>query len=66
MNDWVCVYTFNREYLSQLAFEMLSDNDIEAVIINKMDSNYLFGEIELYVHADQVIRAKMLLNQFEK
>ena len=66
MKDWVCVYTFNREYQSQLAVEMLADNDIEAVILNKMDSNYLFGEIELYVHTDQVISAKMLLNQFEQ
>jgi hypothetical protein len=66
MNDWVCVYTFNREYQSRLALEMLADNDIEAVILNKMDSIYQIGEIELYVHPEQVIRAKMLLNQFEQ
>jgi len=66
MNDWVCVYTFNREYQSRLALEMLSDNDIEAALMNKMDSLYQIGEIELYVHPEQVIRAKMLLNEFEK
>jgi hypothetical protein len=66
MKDWVCVYTFDREYQSQLAKEMLADNDIDAVILNKMDSNYRFGEIELYVHSDKVIRAKMLLNKFEQ
>lgn len=65
MKDWVCVYSFNREYQSELAVQMLADHDIEAVILNKMDSNYRFGDIELYVHTDQVIRAKMLLNQFE-
>jgi len=66
MNDWVCVYTFNREYQSQLALEMLAENDIEATLLNKMDSVYQIGDIELYVHPDQVIRAKMLLNEFEK
>jgi len=66
MRDWVCVYTFNREYQVEFAVQMLADNDIDAVILNKMDSNYRFGEIELYVHTDQVIRAKMLLNQFEQ
>jgi hypothetical protein len=65
MKDWVCVYTFNKEYQSELAVQMLADHDIEAVILNKIDSNYRFGEIEVYVHTDQVIRAKMLLNQFE-
>jgi len=66
MKDWVCVYTFNREYQSQLALEMLAENDIEATLLNKMDSVYQIGDIELYVHPDQVIRAKMLLNEFEK
>jgi Putative prokaryotic signal transducing protein len=66
MKDWVCVYTFNKEYQSEFAVQMLADNDIEAVVLNKMDSNYRFGEIELYVHTNQVIRAKMLLNQFEQ
>ena len=66
MNDWVCVYTFDREYQSQLALEMLAENDIEATLLNKMDSVYQIGDIELYVHPDQVIRAKMLLNEFEK
>ena len=66
MNDWVCVYTFDREYQSQLALEMLADNDIEATLLNKRDSVYQIGDIELYVHPDQVVRAKMLLNEFEK
>jgi hypothetical protein len=66
MNDWVCVYTFNREYQSRLALEMLLDNDIEAALMNKKDSLYQIGDIELYVHPEQVIRAKILLNEFEK
>jgi hypothetical protein len=66
MNDWVRVYTFNREYKACLAVQLLADNDIEAVILNKMDSIYQDGEIEIHVHTDQVIRAKMLLNEFEK
>ena len=45
---------------------MLLENDIEAALMNKMDSLYQIGEIELYVHPGQVIRAKMLLNEFEK
>jgi hypothetical protein len=66
VKNWVCVYTTNREYQSELAVQMLADHDIEAILINKMDSNYKFGDIELYVGTEQVIRAKMLINEFER
>jgi hypothetical protein len=39
------------------------DNNIDCVIVNKQDSAYLFGEIELHVHPDNVILAKQILNK---
>ncbi|MCB9192686.1 MAG: DUF2007 domain-containing protein [Flavobacteriales bacterium] len=42
---------------------MLLGQDINAVVINKQDSSYLFGEAELYVPQDQVIRAKRILDE---
>jgi hypothetical protein len=44
---------------------MLSDHNIHSFIVNKQDSAYKFGDIELYVHRDHVIRAKMLIREFE-
>lgn len=44
---------------------MLSDNDIKAFSINKQDSSYFFGEIDLYVSPDDVIKAKRLIDKFE-
>ena len=36
------------------------------MIINKMDSSYrAFGEIEVYVRHDHVIKSKMLAKEFE-
>ena len=53
---------FQAEILKQV----LADHDIEAVILNKMDSSYrAFGEIELYVRYDNVIKAKMLAKEFD-
>jgi hypothetical protein len=34
--------------------------------VNKQDSAYKFGDIELYVNRDHVIRAKMLIQEFEE
>ena len=63
--DWVIVHTTNKLYRAELFKRNLGDNDIEAVIINKMDSTYRFGEIEIYVKRDQILRAKKLANEFE-
>ena len=41
---------------------MLEENGINVVLLNKQDSSYLmFGPIELYVHEEEIIQAKKLL-----
>ena len=47
----------------ELKCALLKSHGINAVIINKQDSSYLFGESELYVPQDVVIRAKRVLNE---
>ncbi len=64
-HDWVCIYITNSEYRANLAKEMLDEHNIESIIMNKRDSSYGFGDIELYVRTDVVIRAKMLVNEFD-
>lgn len=41
--------------------DILEDNSMDVVLLNKQDSFYLFGDIELYVKPDDVIRAKFLI-----
>ncbi len=65
MENWVNIYSINKAYLAEMAKEVLEENSIESVIINKQDSVYLFGEIELYVHPDNVIKAKHILKDFD-
>jgi hypothetical protein len=47
----------------ELKLALLQAQEINAVIINKQDSSYLFGEAELYVSQDAVIRAKRILDE---
>jgi formylmethanofuran dehydrogenase subunit D len=62
--DWVIAYESKQEYLADIARAVLSDNDIESVIINKKDSIYnSFGDIEVYVNRDNLIRAKQVLQK---
>ena len=64
---WVIAYTTNMEFQAEIFKEVLRDNGIEAQIINKMDSSYLsFGEIEVYVPDEHILKAKLLVKEFEQ
>ncbi len=59
--EWAKVFETAEDVKIEIARILLEENGIEAVIINKKDSSYRFGENELYVHRDNVIRAKQIL-----
>ncbi len=65
-NNQVHIYSTGKAYIAELVKQMLTDNDMQSFIVNKQDSVYKFGDIELYVHRDNVIRAKMLIREFEE
>ena len=64
--DLVKIYATGQPYLAELVRQMLSDKNIQSFIINKQDSAYKFGDIELFVNRDYVIRAKLLIQEFEQ
>jgi len=63
--DWIVVHTTNKVYLAEMIRQLLSDHGIDAIIINKMDSSYLFGDIEVYTRPDNVLKSKLLIEKFE-
>ena len=64
-SDLINIYSSGQSYVAELVRQMLSDHNIQSFLVNKQDSAYKFGEIELYVNRDDVIRAKMLIREFE-
>lgn len=44
---------------------LLKEEEIESVILNKRDSTYLFGEIELYVDVENVLKSKQIISNNE-
>lgn len=47
--DWTKIKIYTNPIEAEIVKLMLIDNDIPAVLLNKQDSSYHFGKIELYV-----------------
>ncbi|NVN95916.1 MAG: DUF2007 domain-containing protein [Bacteroidetes bacterium] len=60
------IYTSHQLYEIELIRGMLLENDIESFIVNKQDSSYLIGDIELYVSIDAIMKAKQLILKFDQ
>jgi hypothetical protein len=61
--EWVKVFEAPDELKIDLARQMLANIEIDSVVINKKDRSYGIGDIEIYVHRDNVIRAKQQLKE---
>ncbi len=64
MNDWDLVYTSTLPHRIEIVIEVLKDQDIEAVKLDKRDSSYtMLGEIEVYTKKEDAILAKIIIEQ---
>ena len=61
-NDWIKVRTFTQNIEAEIVKQMLEENGVNAVLLNKQDSSYLFGKIELYVKQSDETIANVLIN----
>jgi len=64
-DNWVPVYSSVQLYEAEMVRSMLADNEIECVIMNKQDSVYKFGEIDVYVPTNEAFKAKQLILEFK-
>ena len=60
-NDFIKVYGAAKLYEAELIVGLLACDNIEATINNKRDSQYLFGEVEIYVAAADAEKAKEII-----
>ena len=63
--NWICIYTADTLNLAEIAKGLLREHDIDSVSINKQDSTYHFGTIEVYVERENVIQGKHVLRDIE-
>lgn len=64
-DNLVHIYSSGQPYKAEMVKQMLADHNIQCFLVNKQDSAYKFGEVELYVNRDDVIRAKKLIQEFD-
>jgi hypothetical protein len=48
-NKWVHIYTSGDFFKAELLRQALVENGVEAVLLNKKDSSYQFGEVRVMV-----------------
>jgi len=63
MTIWQRVYKDSREHRATIVRDVLMDREIDAVIVNKKDSPYGFGFLEVQVPSDQVILAIKIIEE---
>lgn len=58
---WVKIYTTNQIQQPEIIKSILEENEIPCTTIDKKDSSYIFGEIEVYVPEENAQTALQLL-----
>jgi len=62
--NWIKIFTSRDFYKAEIIKQMLIENEVDAVVINKQDSSYNnFGSIEVWIHQENFSTAIELINQ---
>lgn len=62
MEGWTCVFVSGNLQAAEIIRGLLEDHQITSILINKQDSVYLFGDIEVYVPVEDAFNANQLIN----
>lgn len=65
-SNWALIFSTANPYKAELLKGLLDENNIDSVVMNKQDSSYHFGELELYVKAGDVVKAKRIISAQEE
>ncbi|MBK1442616.1 DUF2007 domain-containing protein [Parapedobacter sp. ISTM3] len=63
---WIKLLVTTNAIQAEITKQMLEEHGVPAVIINKQDSSYRFGQIELYVHESKEASARGLIAEIEQ
>ncbi|WP_420576237.1 hypothetical protein [Ekhidna sp.] len=63
MRDWQAVYSDDQEHRVDIVQAVLSDKGMSPVKINKQVSQHGFGNFEIFVAPDYVIRAIRIIKE---
>ena len=61
--NWTVIFSSGNLQKAELVKGLLAHNEIQSVIVNHQDSFYKFGDIQVYVNRDDVVKAKFILKE---
>jgi hypothetical protein len=65
LDNWIVIYSTAQFYEAEIVKSIMAENGIESVIMNKKDSTYGFGDIDVYVPTSEAFSAKQLILAFK-
>ncbi|SEL49827.1 putative signal transducing protein [Parapedobacter koreensis] len=60
---WTKLLVTTNTFQAEITKQMLEEHGVPAVVINKQDSSYRFGQVELYVHESKEAFARDLMSK---
>lgn len=63
---WIKLFATPNAVQAEIIKQMLEAHDVPAVVINKQDSSYRFGQVELYIHESQEAYARSLMAESQQ
>ena len=60
--EWALLLSHSDEFFVLARQALLDGEGIQCIILNKKDSNYAFGEVELHVRKEDFIKARYILD----
>ena len=63
MSNWQTVFKTSIAHQADIVKAVLADHDIQSVIINKKDSSYLFGLIEVNAASENVMKSLKIIEE---
>lgn len=62
---WIKIQTYTDTVRGEMDKQILEESGISAVLLNKKDSSFMFGKIDLYVHEQDGGQAQRLIQGSE-
>ncbi len=63
MEEWIKIFTTTKMHHALRVQSTLKEHEIQSVILNKQDSLYMLGEIQLMVKLEQASDALILIDE---
>ena len=63
--SWVKIYTSQQFIKAEIVRQVLIEHGIDAVLLNKQDSSYKFGFVEVHIHPQNFDQAIEIIIQNE-